>query len=53
MRESRVRMVVPLLAVALLVAAAAPELTAQPRTPVKIAVLRAAFVQVGRAHRLI
>ena len=44
MRESRVRLVVPLLAVALLVAAAAPELTAQPRTPVKIAVLRAAFV---------
>lgn len=44
MRESRVRLVVPLLAVALLVAAAAPELPAQPRTPVKIAVLRAAFV---------
>ena len=43
MRHPRVRVIVSLLALALLLAAA-PEITAQPRTPVKIAVLRAAFV---------
>ena len=43
MRHRRVRVIVSLLALALLLAAA-PEITAQPRTPVKIAVLRAAFV---------
>ena len=43
MRHLRMRVIVSLLAVALLLAAA-PELTAQPRTPVKIAVLRAAFI---------
>ncbi len=43
MRHRRVRVIVSLLALALL-PAAAPEITAQPRTPVKIAVLRAAFV---------
>ena len=43
MRHLRMRVIVSLLALALLLAAA-PEITAQPRTPVKIAVLRAAFV---------
>lgn len=43
MKHPRVRVIVSLLALALLLAAA-PEITAQPRTPVKIAVLRAAFV---------
>ncbi|MDP2627288.1 MAG: ABC transporter substrate-binding protein [Candidatus Rokubacteria bacterium] len=43
MRHRRMRVIVSLLALTLLLAAA-PELTAQPRTPVKIAVLRAAFV---------
>jgi len=43
MRHPRVRVIVSLLALALLLAAA-PEITAQPRTPVKIAVLRAAFI---------
>jgi NitT/TauT family transport system substrate-binding protein len=46
MTQSRVRRVaVPFLTIALaLAAAAAPPLAAQPRTPVKISVLRAAFV---------
>jgi len=43
MRHLRMRVIVSLLALTLLLAAA-PEITAQPRTPVKIAVLRAAFI---------